>query len=241
MAKTGHPNFVIDFKSPWRGTIHTWSITSSHSGSSFTTSADMIAFLQSVFEVIRTFISASDALTFVSGVKYYNGSASSPLYELTFANEAAAAAAGYALGGGAVSASQGEAFTGGTSTQLMSGLECCTILQAPVGLSSTGKPVFLKKFIHCAPAATGDSDLVPFSSGAGGFAATLGNGGLYGSRVLISATGKQGAWAPYAYFGNHQMLRRRKKATSTSLTTSLLRFFEGAGGDVAAAAESLIP
>jgi hypothetical protein len=239
MAVTGHPNHVIEFTSPWRGNPHRWASVSNHSGASFGTTSDIIAYLQSVFDVLRFFISASDLLTYVSAVKYYNGSTHTPIYENIFTTQAEATAAGFGLGGSGVSANQGEAFIGGLSTQLMSGLECCTILQAPVGLSSKGKPVFLKKFIHCAPAGQGDSDQVPLASGAGALAATLGNGSLYGSRVLISASGKQGSWSPSPYFGNHQMPRRRKKASSSSLTSSLLGFFEAAGGDVAKAAEEL--
>jgi hypothetical protein len=227
MAKTGHPNVVIEFTSSWRGTPHVWRSTANHSGTAFTNDADRISFLQSYFRVIRFFISASDLLTFVSGVKYYNGTDSATTYEAFFANETAAASAGYALGGGTISVNQGEAFTGSTTTQMMSGLECCTVLQAPVGLSSTGKPVFLKKFIHCAPASQGDIDGVPLDSTAPTLALGLGDGTMYGTRVVCSATGKQGVWVPNPYFGNHQMPRRRKKTTSSSSSLALLTTIAG--------------
>lgn len=216
MAKTGHPNFVMEFTSQWRGGPHVWTIASSHSGTSFTSTTDQKAFLISVYQTIRQFISASDSTTYISGLKYYDGINSVPLYEEFFANETEAATYGVPLGGQSVTANQGEAFVGSETVQMTSGLETCTMLTAPVGLSSKGKPVFLKKFIHCAPAAQVGStvDGPDLSSSANTFAAYLGNGLLYGSRVFCSASGKQGTWTVSPYFGNHQMPRRSKKKTS---------------------------
>lgn len=238
MARTGHPNTVHDFTSQWRGTPHRWSLTANHSGTSFTTSADQILYLKSLFDIFRIFISASDITTYLSGVRYYDGSTATPIYENLFGDQAAATAAGYGLGGGSVSGTQGEGFTGGETTQLCAGLECCTILQAPVGLSSTGKPVFLKKFIHCAPASQpGIVDGPTLSTDGPMYAAALGNGTLYGSRVLCSATGKQGDWVVAPGWGNHQMPRRKKKVTSASLTSDLLR----AAGTALSALEEALP
>lgn len=216
MAKTGHPNFVMEFTSQWRGGPHVWSIASSHSGTSFTSATDQKAFLISVYQTIRLYISASDSTTYISGLKYYDGINSVPLYEEFFANETEAATYGVPLGGQSVTANQGEAFVGSETVQMTSGLETCTMLTAPVGLSSKGKPVFLKKYIHCAPAAQVGStvDGPDYASGGAAYAANLGNGSLYGSRVLCSSSGKQGTWVASPYFGNHQMPRRSKKKTS---------------------------
>lgn len=233
MAKTGHPNTVHEFTSPWRGSGHVWRLTANHSGTSFTTDPNRISWLQSLFGQFLLFISPQDTATFCSGVKYYDGETSVPLYEATFVNEAAAAAAGYALGGSTVTANQGEAYSEAEAGDQRSGLESCCVLLAPVGTNSKGKPVFMRKYIHAVPGTTGQTNELPFNDLAQGYAAALGNGSLYGSRVLCSASGAQGDWSADLYYGNHQLYRRAKKKTSLSSasTSSLLqRILESAAG-----------
>lgn len=209
MAKTGHPNFAIKVTSQWRGTEHVWSLVSSHSGATLTPESAAFAFVQAVWNsVIAHFIAAPQvALTYVSGWDYYDGTDSASLYSAEYASSAASVTAGW------LQSEYGDAYTSAVG---VSGLECCVVLEAPVGLSKTGKPVTLKKFIHAVPGGISTApDTPPYGgSGADALALKLGDGSLPGSRVLISASGKQGTWAPALYFGNHQMPRRRRKASS---------------------------
>lgn len=213
MAKTGHPNFALKYTSPWRGKQHQWSVTSSHSGASFGAEADQISFLQSVHAVIASFI-ASGSSTYCSGWDYYNGQDKAALASAIYATGAAANTAGF---GGS---RYGNAYGG--STVGYSGLETCVLLYAPVGLSTTGKPVSLKKFIHSVPAGNGNDAPPLVAADANPLAAQLGDGSLFGNRVLISASGKQGAWVVDQFFSNHQMPRKRKKKVSGNVAASNL-------------------
>jgi hypothetical protein len=87
---------------------------------------------------------------------------------------------------------------------------------APVGVSKTNKPIFLRHWVHCVPPATGETDLPPYSATAATAAASLGDGSLPGNRVLISASGKQGTWAPDTYFGAHKMSRKWSSKNSSA-------------------------
>lgn len=156
---------------------------------------------------IGNFLSAEHiGISYVSAVDYYNGIDSAALYSAEYASSAASVTAGFDQTG-----IYGNAYASAVG---ISGLEVCVVLEAPVGLSKTGKPVTLKKFIHAVPGGgSAATDSPPLGSGAVGYAQALGNGALPGSRVLISASGKQGTWAANAYFGAHQMPRRRKKSS----------------------------
>ena len=97
----------------------------------------------------------------------------------------------------------------------MAPYEACAMLEAPIGLSKTGKPVTMKKFVHGCAAPTAENDGLPgVNAHSSAVAAALGNGSLYETRVLISPSGAQGTWSALAYYGNHQAQRRRKKKTS---------------------------
>jgi hypothetical protein len=205
MAKTGRGNFELKFIGPWRGTQHVWSVTSSHTGAAFSASADITSFMQDVHARISSFIGdfwSGSTLVYCAGYAYYDGVHSAAVQEEAFASLSAAVAAGFDQ------THYGTAYTG--SGQPMSP-ECAVRLEAPVGLSSTGKPVSIKKFIHFCQG----PGLSPAISSTGtAQAAALGNGDLYGSRILCSGSGKTGAWSVYTYFSNHQMNRRRKKKTT---------------------------
>lgn len=222
MAKTGHPNFQLKMWGPWRGIQHRWTISHGHSGSPFTTEADAISFLNSVWVNVSPFFAKAwtgVSTFYCAGWSYYNGTSSAALWEKDYANQAAATTDGF------VTTYYGDAYA---SEGVPASPEVCIRLQAPVGNSSTGKPVFLRMFVHYAdgtPSGTGN-DIPNFGSGAAGYAANLGNGGLFGSRVLISPGGKQGDWAPYGYYANHQMQRKRKKASSSSIPAGALKLAE---------------
>lgn len=207
MAKTGHPNFDLKFAGPWRGTEHTWSVASSHSGGSLTPGGDVQDFMMSVHTVITSFFAefwSGNAEVYCAGYSYYNGTDSAAIEEQEFTSLSEAIAAGYDQ------SAYGAAYTGSGQPNPP---ETCARLQAPVGLSKTGKPVFLRKYVHyCA----GPGTNIPVSTAGQAIAAQLGSGALFDSRVLISSSGKQGTWSCYAYAANHQMQRKRKKASSGS-------------------------
>ncbi len=211
MAKTGYGNIVIKFRTPWRGSTHDWSVASSHSGSAFTNTSDMLQFLISVYDVIASYL-ASGGSTFCCEVAYYNGVDSAPKYSETFVNQAAATAAGF------LTSPIGSSYMSAPGTPLattMAPYEACCMLEAPIGLSKTGKPVTMKKFVHGCAAPTGENDGLPgVTSDWSNEAVKLGNGQLYETRVLISPKGAQGTWSALDYYGNHQAQRRRKKKTS---------------------------
>lgn len=227
MAKTGLPNFQMRYSGPWRGITKTQSWASSHSGSKFTTNSDIEAFLISFWEVMVTFMYAASSgpaeAYWVSKVAYYDGTNSAALYEQEYTTQADAIAAGYTLTGKGTSLNLGDDPTPP---------ETCILLEAPIGLSKTGKPVTMKKYIHWTQGLGTTPSFI--SPQAADNAALLGNGGLYGSRVLTSPHGAQGSWVPYAYFSNHQMERRRKKSggSGVDLTTSLAAKVLQALGDL---------
>lgn len=228
MAKTGLPNFTMDVSGPWRGITKVQSWASSHSGSAFTTESDQIAFLQSVWNVLSSFISAAysgETTLWMSKVSYYNGTGGTTIYEAEYVDSAAAVAAGYEQ------THFGSALNLGDDPVAP---EICILLEAPIGLSKSGKPVTMKKFVHWTQGIGTAPSIDESGEGGAAIAATLGNGGLYGSRVLTSPHGAQGDWVIYPYFSNHQMQRRRKKKTSSSSSSSgsglLNSILAGAGG-----------
>lgn len=202
MAKTGRGNFELKMVGPWRGNQHTWSLTSSHTGAAFTSPTDIHAFMLDIYNTLASFIGtfwSGSTDVYMQGWSYYDGVHSAAVEEVSYATAAAAIAAGY------LQTPFGTAYTG--SGQPMQP-ECAVRLEAPVGISSTGKPVTMKKFIHFCQG----PGLSPVISSTGtANAAKLGNGSLYGSRILCTGTGKTGTWDVYGYFSNHQMNRRKKK------------------------------
>lgn len=212
MAKTGHPNFQLHMWMPWRGVQKRWTIASSHSGLPFTATSDQLAFMISVWDNISPyFAKAWQGVSgfYCGGYSYYDGTNSAPIGEATYANLAAAVAAGF------VTTAYGDAYA---AEGVQASPEVCVRVQAPVGLSKTGKPVTIKHFIHGVDGTPGTSgtDQPNWSSGYLTYAENLGNGNLYGTRVLCSGSGKQGTWTVYTYYANHQMYRKRKKAGSSS-------------------------
>jgi hypothetical protein len=248
MAKTGHPNFVYEIQSPWRLGLHKWGLVANHSGPSFSTLADIRNFMEGVTSPFAlcfgTFINpdASHGTTGTTNLvvrwAYYDGINSAPLLEQTYS--LASLPPTPLLPTGTSWTSQGSA----THNEP---LETCVLLEAPCGLNVRNKPVKLKKFIHAVP--TGNTQ--PIDSGtaigwtlsgtAPTAALTLGNGSLYGSRVLIAPSGKQPAtngWTVNPVPSNHQMPRGRKRkkvAVSSSLLLTLAEDALKAGVVVAAA------
>lgn len=250
MAKTGHPNFVYKISSPWRGTRHTWSITGNHSGSSLS-SGDAETFMtgeSSPFTLsYAPFMTAgpAESTTYaefwhqLTGVAYYDGSDSAAVFEADY--DVDSPPPDNLL-------PNGTAFSEVTSPYSV--LEACVCLQAVIGLSKTGKPVLVRKFIH--GVANGANALNvdgtnTLSLTDGGTAAmqSQSNGDWYGNRVYIAPSGNQpGASDWSAIPGQHQMPRGRRKVTAkagAAAQSTLLSILEGAaGGALVDAAETFL-
>jgi hypothetical protein len=239
MAKTGHPNFVYTMNSAWRTGRHNWTLTGNHSGVAFD-AADAATFMTgaaSPFALsFAPFIGASGegttGGTWVQKVTYYGGSAAAPIYEHEYAAPADTPTA---------LRPTGLAFTVPASFQ--DALETCVMMYAPVGFSSTNKPVFLRKYIHAVPtenvAAGGDGGVIwSFASSgtvAQAAATAMGNGSWFGTRVYISPSGAQPLSTDWAIDGspsNHQMPRGRKrtvKSGGSSFALSAAKTLIGVG------------
>lgn len=246
MAKTGHPNFVYDVSSPWRTGFKVWSLTGNHSGGSFSAS-DAETFLTGTsspwFNSFAAFVGAGSvtggvAANSVTRVAYYNGSDSAPVYEQSWDRGTSPTNLD----------PTGVAYTNEATDNET--LETCCILQCPVGLSSTGKPVYLRKYIHGIPSGnlTASADGVVLTILAAGTTAAhnMGNGSWFGSRVYCSPTGRQPVsstdWAPLTHPGNHQMPRGRKRKTISAATSESLgdRLLSALAGGAAGAAVDVL-
>lgn len=208
MAKTGHPNITWRYSAPWRGTIKVWSLQANYSGATLSTD-QQLAFAQACHnDVFSTFFAGEATATYLSSWASYDGQNSAALQEADYANAADSITAGW---NGA--ADYGAAYTGG-STIAVSGLETCVVLKAPLGLNSTGKPFYLRKYIHAVPPMLNDSDGPPFAAAAATAALKLGDGSLPGNRVLCSDKGAQGTWEVQTFFGAHKLFRAYQKKVS---------------------------
>lgn len=215
MAKTGHPNFVLQYRCTWRGISKNWAIAASHSGATLS-SDQALTFLKAVDGVVKAFISAAATDVFLDRYAYYNGQDSAPLQEADYDTLEDSTAAGW--NGPDL---YGSAYTGLTAG--VCGAEVCAVLIAPVGESSTNKPVYLRHWVHNVPPSATDGDTLPLATGAQAIAAQLGDGSLPGNRVLISASGKQGTWGVATSFGAHKMSRKWTKSKSASVLDTLLK------------------
>lgn len=91
-----------------------------------------------------------------------------------------------------------------------SGESALIIVGALSGLSATGKPRSLRKYIHAVPsrtaAAYGDPDIPP--------AAVTSLGNAFGGSVMCSPSGQQASSiVALPYYGNHQRVRGRRRTT----------------------------
>jgi hypothetical protein len=171
------------------------------------------------------------AISWVSRWAYYDGSASAPLMEKTYA---AASDTPTPL------KPTGAAFASAGSVQ--ESLETCVLLQAQVGVNSKNKPNFCRKYIHGVPSGnvvygTDSVDVQwNFEPAAATAAAAMGNGSWYLNRVYCSPSGGQAigaGWVAEPYPGNHQMPRgrKRKKTSVTSVSTPTFDILLGAAAD----------
>lgn len=216
MAKTGHPNVNLRYNAPWRGITKTWSVQFNYSGA-LLSAPQALTFMQEVHNaVFAAYFSQHASAQFLSGYSHYDGTNSAALVEVEFDNAAASIAGGF---NGV--ASYGAAYDP-TTDLAVSGLEGCAVLLAPLGKNSTGKPFFMRKFLHGCPAMTGDTDGFTFAGGTAP-AVQLGDGSLPGNRVLCTDKGAQGVWDASEYIGNHQLIRKYVKKTPQQLFADYLK------------------
>lgn len=245
MAKTGHPNFVYKISSPWRTQRHAWSLTGNHSGSSLSGS-DAESFMtgaDSPFALsFAPFLTAapSTATTYaefdhqVVGVAYYDGEASAPVFEADYNADAPAPDTLFPTG---TASADGGPYNGYGS------LEACCELRAPVGLSKSNKPVFVRKYIHglVSEWVTTNIDgaqVISLSSAGTAALEAMSNGDWFGSRVYIARSGNQPSASSWIVIpGAHQMPRGRRKVTAkagASAQSTLLNILEGVAAGAAA-------
>jgi len=235
MAKTGHPNITLRYSAPWRGTTKIWSSTFNYSGATLSTD-QQLAFAQAVHnDVLTAFFSAGATSQYLSSWSSYDGQNSAALQEAEYGSAAESITAGW---NGV--ADYGAAYTASGTNVGVSGLETCVVLLAPLGLNKTGKPYFLRKFIHGVPPMSGDSDNAPFVEGADAIAAKLGDGSLPGNRVICAETGGQGTWSAQSYFGNHKLFRAYSKKKSNASVFQTISEILQDGGAITSIAE-LVP
>lgn len=252
MARTGHPNFVYRISSPWRARRHTWSLTANHSGSSFN-SGDAETFMtgsSSPFALCYAhFLSSAPAsgstyaasLHQVVGAAYYNGSDSAPVWEAIYDGETPPPSTLMPVG---------DASSIGSASAGYGSLEACAELRAPVGMSRTNKPVYVRKFIHGLPSSWVSTNVdgvqtMPLSTEGTAAIESQSNNSWFGSRVYIARSGNQPSAASWeAIPGAHQMPRGRRKVTTkagSSAQSTLLGLLEnGLIGAGAAALEDLL-
>lgn len=238
MAKTGRPNFVYICQGSWRGATHDFQITGNTTGAALNATN------------AKTFMEGETspyALSFgpfqtsgnvdVIGTRYYNGVDSAPVYEADYAAGTAPAPL----------EPTSAAFSEGAENDSYP-LEICVMLEAKVGTSSTGKPVYCRKYLRGAPLASIGSDGEwAFTAAATTAAKAMGDGSWYSAITYCSPSGKTAdsdGWSALVYPGNHQVPRGRKRKVSTagssssSLLNSLLTAI--AGGASATALEKII-
>lgn len=211
MAKTGHPNITLRYSAPWRGTTKVWSSTMNISGTT-PGPEDFLNIAQAIHNrVISAFFSAGASAQYLSSYSLYDGQNSAELQGADYASAADSITAGW---NGVTD--YGTAYSVSGGEPMVSGLETCVVLKAPLGLNSKGKPYFLRKYIHGVPPMTGDSDNAPFVSSAQTIAGYLSDGSLPLNRVICSEKGAQGAFGAQAFFGNHKLFRAYNKPKGSS-------------------------
>jgi hypothetical protein len=99
-------------------------------------------------------------------------------------------------------------------------LEVCALARAPIGKSATGKPVFLRKWIHAVRSETDPNVFAnPNNAPTGGVLRKWNDGSGPRLVVPVDPTGgtQGGPWALETHLFTHQLRRgpKRKKTTST--------------------------
>jgi hypothetical protein len=216
MAGLGHWYIEIEKQAFWRGNPHTWVNRYVMSGltPSASAAATVINALKNIEEQLHAAVTSGAGVGFVEGRAY--GATGGPPFETFGYNEGLTPTTATGFAGAGWS---------GTEQAPAPALETCMMVETPLlGLSTSGKPVSLKKYFRGATygvdedysaAAINPTDqagitalVLPWQTGLGD----------PGSQV-ISPTGRTPAGPPTAhpFIVNHQVPRGRKKAAASSL------------------------
>lgn len=237
MGVNGHWYVEVSKQGFWRGSPHQWQNRYIMSGAQPSASdANTVANALKVIEdQIHPSASAAHGVGFLRASSYGSGSG------------APFAVVEYNVGGGSGSATgfTGPAWGSETITWAPT-LETCLLVETRVtGLSSSGKPVYLRKYfrgINSGETEDNTSDQVAAPDVAGVEAAVLPwkTGMGSGSWVVIAASGAQAASAPVCspYLVAHQIPRGRRRKTSSGSSLSLASLL--ADGLTAAQAAAII-
>jgi len=241
MGVNGHWYIEITKQAFWRGAPHVWQNRYVMSGAqpSASDAGTVITALKDIEDVLQPSQGAGHGVGFVRGSAYGSGSGA-PFEVLEYnASEGSGTATG---------------FTGGAWTGYDLGwaptLETCLMIETPVtGLSSTGKPVSLRKYIRGVASGSNEAEtsgqvaadditgveaaVLPWKTGMGA-----------SSWVVIAGSGAQASGPPacHPYLVAHQIPRGKKRKTSSSSSafslSSLLK--DGLTAAEAAAVISLV-
>lgn len=223
MAKTGHPNVVIDHGTNWRGKAHRWSTVYNLSGSTPNT-ADQISMMDALVDIENQILwGGGPNLAGFLEARFYTGQGGAPTTVIPFGDiDTPSGWTAYSGTGWSTGPAFGEA----------GAAESCLIVETKLnGLSSTGKPVYLRKYLHAVPAfpaAAIGSQQIPSAdiTSLNAYVKKWTDGSLTNGVVVIGPSGRQAASAPsvQSALGNHQMPRgrRQKKASSGGLLSGLI-------------------
>lgn len=226
MGVNGHWYVEIRKQAYWRGNQHTWVNRYVMSGAqpSASDAQSVITAIKNIENSIYPVKAGGAGVGFVDGKAYPSGKGSYFAIIEYNASLAPGTATGFTSGayGGDASPTWGET------------LENCFLLETPVtGLSSTGKPVALRKFYRGLSGGTEESDQPGQISGeitAAVNTATLPFRTGMGSSnwVVIGNNGEQASGPPQMrpYIYNRQVPKGRKKKVSASLLTRIVNIVE---------------
>jgi len=214
MAPPSQPKIEITLQGYWRGSQHTWQNAFWLSGGAITAAdaTTCINALKTTIGQVYPAVSSGSGVGFVEG-KAYGPGGGAPIAEVAYNTSlAVATATGFA---GPTSAYTSLGF-GGTLEN------CLEIVTPAVGLSTRGKPVFLRKYIRgITPTNPEDFNTTPIAAAditkivaaVASWQTGLGTTG----RVVAGQEGRLPSAPPTVqkFIGNHQVPRGRKRSTSS--------------------------
>lgn len=231
MAKTGYPNFEYVYTGWWRGMAHNWSLVGNISGEPISEEDAGDFMVGESSPAVLTFAPAIAPGMVLTSARLYDGTKSAPVWFRDYDEETKAPS---------ITDPTGTVYT--EANQANYGpLESCLMLEAHAGVSATGKPVYLRKYIRgimptkISAGSESAAPTIDLATTAKGVAETMGDGSWWGSRVYISASGRQppaGNWKFLETPGNHQVPRGRKRLTGTnssSVGSTIERALAGKG------------